>query len=114
MRGLTAPKIEGKFSLRASATGMIVMDDVLVPKDNILPGAKGLGGPFACLNNVRRSMSMCISVCMHPIPFATIQLTPYAFCGVQQQQQARYGISWGAMGAAGFCMQMARDYTLER
>lgn len=72
MRGLTAPKIEGKFSLRASATGMIVMDDVPVPKDSILPGAKGLGGPFACLNNVRRSMSMmCMRVCMHPIPFAT-------------------------------------------
>lgn len=53
MRGLSAPKIEGKFSLRASATGMIVMDDVPVPKDHILPLARGLGGPFACLNNVR-------------------------------------------------------------
>lgn len=65
MRGLTAPKIDGKFSLRASTTGMIVMDDVPVPKAHILPGAKGLGGPFACLNNVRRLM--CMRVCMHPI-----------------------------------------------
>ena len=53
MQGLTAPKIEGKFSLRASATGMILMDGVEVPKENLLPGASGYGGPFGCLNNAR-------------------------------------------------------------
>jgi glutaryl-CoA dehydrogenase len=78
MRGLSAPKIEGKFSLRASVTGEIVMDDVLVPQENLLPGVAGLRGPFSCLNN------------------------------------ARYGIAWGAMGAAEFCWQAARQYTLER
>lgn len=78
MKGLTAPKIEGKFSLRASATGMIMMDGVEVPKENLLPAAKGLGGPFGCLNN------------------------------------ARYGISWGALGAAEYCFNAARDYTLDR
>jgi len=78
MKGLKAPKIEGKFSLRASATGEIVMDDVFVPDDNILPGVKGLRGPFSCLNN------------------------------------ARYGIAWGALGAAEFCWHAARDYTLGR
>jgi len=78
MPGLSAPKIEGKFSLRASLTGEIVMDDVFVPEDNRLPGGDGLGGPFGCLN------------------------------------KARYGISWGAMGAAEFCWQAARQYTLER
>lgn len=78
MPGLSAPKIEGKFSLRASDTGMIFMDDVKVPKENLLPKIKGLGGPFSCLNN------------------------------------ARYGISWGAMGAAEFCMKQAREYVLER
>src|SRR5437016_191775 len=78
MKGLGTPKIEGKFSLRASATGEIVMDDVLVPEDNLLPGVKGLRGPFSCLNS------------------------------------ARYGIAWGALGAAEFCWQAARNYTLER
>ncbi len=78
MKGLTAPKIEGKFSLRASTTGMIMMDDVFVPEENLLPGVKGLRGPFSCLNN------------------------------------ARYGISWGALGAAEFCWQAARDYTMQR
>ncbi len=78
MEGLSAPKIEGKFSLRASITGEIVMDDVFVPADNLLPGVSGLKGPFGCLN------------------------------------KARYGISWGAWGAAEFCWQAARDYTLER
>jgi glutaryl-CoA dehydrogenase len=78
MDGLTAPKIEGKFSLRASKTGMIMMQDVFVPVENMLPGAKGLRGPFSCLNN------------------------------------ARYGISWGALGAAEFCWHAARDYTLNR
>jgi glutaryl-CoA dehydrogenase len=78
MKGLSAPKIEGKFSLRASATGEIVMDDVLVPEENLLPGVKGLRGPFSCLNN------------------------------------ARYGIAWGALGAAEFCWHAARNYTLER
>jgi glutaryl-CoA dehydrogenase len=78
MKGLSAPKIEGKFSLRASITGEIVMDDVFVPEENKFPEVKGLTGPFSCLNN------------------------------------ARYGISWGAMGAAEFCMHQARQYTLDR
>ena len=78
MKGLTAPKIEGKFSLRASVTGMIMMQDVFVPEENQLPGVKGLKGPFSCLNN------------------------------------ARYGISWGVLGAAEFCWHAARNYTLER
>jgi glutaryl-CoA dehydrogenase len=78
MKGLDAPKIEGKFSLRASTTGMIMMQDVFVPADNMLPGVKGLRGPFSCLNN------------------------------------ARYGISWGALGAAEFCWMAARDYTMQR
>ncbi len=78
MAGLTAPKIEGKFSLRASTTGMIMMQDVFVPAGNELPKVKGLRGPFSCLNN------------------------------------ARYGISWGALGAAEFCWHAARDYTMQR
>ena len=78
MEGLTTPKIEGKFSLRASVTGEIVMDEVFVPAENLLPGVSGLKGPFSCLN------------------------------------RARYGISWGVMGAAEFCWHAARSYTLER
>ena len=78
MPGLTAPKIEGKFSLRASITGMVMMQDVFVPSANMLPGVKGLRGPFSCLNS------------------------------------ARYGISWGALGAAEFCWHAARDYTMQR
>ena len=78
MKGLSAPKIEGKFSLRASATGQIAMDDVFVPAGNELPGATGLKGPFGCLT------------------------------------RARYGIAWGALGAAEFCWHAARDYVLER
>jgi glutaryl-CoA dehydrogenase len=78
MEGLSAPKIEGKFSLRASVTGEIVMDGVFVPEDNAFPEVRGLRGPFSCLT------------------------------------RARYGISWGAMGAAEFCWHAARDYTLER
>jgi len=78
MNGLSAPKIEGKFSLRASITGEIVMDNVLVPAENMLPKAKGLSGPFGCLN------------------------------------KARYGIAWGALGAAEFCWHGARQYTLDR
>jgi glutaryl-CoA dehydrogenase len=78
MAGLSCPKISGKFSLRASYTGMIFMDNVRVPKENILPNIKGLKGPFMCLNN------------------------------------ARYGISWGVLGAAEDCYLRARDYTLER
>ncbi len=76
--GLTAPKIEGKLSLRASPTGMIVLDDVRVGPEALLPGADGMSGPFGCLN------------------------------------RARYGISWGAMGAAEFCLAAARSYGLER
>ena len=78
MPGLSAPKIEGKFSLRASITGEIVMEDVFVPNDNMLPKASGLSGPFGCLN------------------------------------KARYGIAWGALGAAEFCWHGARQYTLDR
>ena len=78
MKGLSTPKIEGKFSLRASVTGEVVMDDVFVPEENLLPGVTGLKGPFSCLDN------------------------------------ARYGIAWGALGAAEFCWQAARDYTLSR
>ena len=78
MEGLSAPKIEGKFSLRASITGEIVMSDVFVPEANLLPNVQGLRGPFGCLN------------------------------------RARYGIAWGAMGAAEFCWHAAREYTLER
>jgi glutaryl-CoA dehydrogenase len=78
MEGLSAPKIEGKFSLRASITGEIVMDNVLVPDDHVLPNVSGLSGPFGCLN------------------------------------KARYGIAWGALGAAEFCWHGARQYTLDR
>jgi len=78
MEGLSAPKIEGKISLRASTTGMIMMDDVKVGADALLPNVQGLKGPFGCLN------------------------------------RARYGISWGAMGAAEFCMHAARQYGLDR
>lgn len=78
MKGLSAPKIEGKFSLRASITGEIVMDEVFVPDENLMPNVKGLKGPFGCLN------------------------------------RARFGISWGALGAAEFCWHAARQYTLDR
>ena len=78
MKGLSAPKIEGKFSLRTSITGEIVMDEVFVPEENRFPDIKGLKGPFSCLN------------------------------------KARYGIAWGAMGAAEFCLHQARQYTLDR
>ena len=78
MEGFSTPTIEGKFSLRASKTGMILMDDVVVPKENLLPEVTGLKGPFSCLNN------------------------------------ARFGIAWGALGAAEFCLDMARQYTLDR
>ena len=78
MNGLSAPKIEGKFSLRTSITGEIVMDNVFVPDENFFPDISGLAGPFGCLN------------------------------------KARYGIAWGVLGAAEFCYQSARNYTLER
>ncbi len=78
MAGLSAPKIEGKLALRASVTGEIVMDEVFVPEENLLPNVEGLKGPFGCLNN------------------------------------ARYGISWGAIGAAEACWHAARDYTMDR
>ncbi|MDP1780073.1 MAG: acyl-CoA dehydrogenase [Anaerolineales bacterium] len=78
MKGLSAPKIEGKFSLRASSTGEIVMEEVFVPDENLLPNVSGLKGPFGCLN------------------------------------KARYGIAWGALGAAEFCWHAARQYTLDR
>ncbi len=78
MQGLATPKIEGKFSVRASPTGEIVMDDVMVPDDRLLPNATGLKGPFGCLNN------------------------------------ARFGICWGALGAAEFCWHAARQYVIDR
>ncbi len=78
MPGLTTPAIDGKFSLRTSPTGEIVMDKVSVPASQMLPGVKGFRGPFGCLN------------------------------------RARYGIAWGAMGAAEFCWHTARDYALAR
>lgn len=78
MKGLSAPKIEGKFSLRASITGEIVMDNVEVPEDALMPNVEGLKGPFGCLN------------------------------------RARYGIAWGALGAAEFCWMAARQYTMDR
>ncbi|MDP4609189.1 MAG: acyl-CoA dehydrogenase family protein, partial [Burkholderiaceae bacterium] len=78
MKGLSAPKIEGKMSLRASITGEIVMDDVFVPAEQLLPNVQGLKGPFGCLN------------------------------------KARYGIAWGALGAAEDCWTRARQYTMDR
>lgn len=78
MKGLSAPKIGGKFSLRVSVTGGIVLEDVFVPEENILPESGGIKSPFSCLN------------------------------------KARYGIGWGALGAAEFCFEAARRYTLER
>ena len=78
MKGLSAPKIEGKMSLRASITGEIVMDEVFVPEANLLPNVSGLKGPFGCLN------------------------------------KARYGIAWGALGAAEDCWHRARQYTMDR
>ena len=78
MAGFTTPKIEGKMSLRASITGEIVMDNVEVPEENLLPNVEGLAGPFGCLN------------------------------------KARFGIAWGALGAAEFCWHAARQYTLDR
>lgn len=78
MKGLSTPEIEGKFSLRASITGMIFMEDVEVPAENMFPTVTGLKGPFSCLN------------------------------------KARYGISWGALGAAEFCFHTARQYALDR
>jgi glutaryl-CoA dehydrogenase len=77
-KGFSTPKIEGKLSLRASVTGEVVLDNAVVPEANLLPNAKGLAGPFGCLN------------------------------------RARYGIAWGAMGAAEFCWQQARQYVLDR
>ena len=78
MKGLSAPKINGKLSLRASITGEIAMDGVVIPEDALLPNVSGLKGPFGCLN------------------------------------RARYGIAWGAMGAAEDCWHRAREYTLQR
>ncbi|ORY85067.1 glutaryl-CoA dehydrogenase [Protomyces lactucae-debilis] len=78
MKGLETPKINGKLSLRASTTGMIQMDEVAVPADNLLPGVEGLKGPFSCLNN------------------------------------ARFGIAWGVMGALEQCLELSRQYALDR
>ena len=78
MKGLETPKIEGKFGVRASPTGFIMMDDVFVPEENRMPNANGLGAPLTCLNN------------------------------------ARFGICWGALGAAEFCWQATRQYVIDR
>ena len=78
MQGLSTSKIEGKFSMRISSTGEVVMDEVLVPEENMFPDIQGLAGPFGCLN------------------------------------KARYGIAWGALGAAEFCWRAARQYTMDR
>ncbi|GGN62975.1 hypothetical protein GCM10011349_47140 [Novosphingobium indicum] len=78
LKGFSAPKIKGKLSLRASTTGMIVMDQVEVDEEALLPGVQGLKGPFDCLN------------------------------------RARYGISWGVLGASEYCMHAARQYRLDR
>ena len=78
MKGLSAPVVEGKFSLRTSITGEVVLDRVEIPAENMFPDIKGLGGPFGCLN------------------------------------KARFGICWGALGAAEFCWHAARQYTLDR
>ncbi|CAH0715620.1 unnamed protein product, partial [Brenthis ino] len=77
-KGLDTPRIKGKFSLRASETGMILLDGVTIPEENLLPNVVGMKGPFGCLNN------------------------------------ARYGIAWGALGAAETCLRIAREYTLDR
>ena len=77
-QGITTPTIEGKFSLRASVTGEIVMENVRIPKENMFTTVKGLSGPFSCLN------------------------------------KARYGIAWGTLGAAEFCLDYVRQYTLDR
>ncbi|MEO0314324.1 MAG: hypothetical protein RI928_780 [Pseudomonadota bacterium] len=77
-KGLSAPKIQGKVGMRVSTTGEVVMDNVFVPEENMLPNVRGLKGPFTCLNS------------------------------------ARYGIAWGALGAAEFCWHTARQYTLDR
>jgi glutaryl-CoA dehydrogenase len=77
-KGLSAPAIHGKVGLRTSITGEIVLDQVFVPEENLMPGVSGLKGPFTCLNS------------------------------------ARYGIAWGALGAAEFCWHTARQYTLDR
>jgi glutaryl-CoA dehydrogenase len=77
-KGFSTPKITGKLSMRVSVTGEIVLQDAVIPEENLLPNVKGLAGPFGCLNN------------------------------------ARYGIAWGAMGAAEFCWHRARQYVLDR
>jgi len=77
-KGFSTPKVEGKLSLRTSVTGEVVLEDAVVPEDNLLPNVSGLAGPFGCLN------------------------------------MARYGIAWGAMGAAEFCWHAARQYALDR
>jgi glutaryl-CoA dehydrogenase len=77
-KGFSTPKIDGKLSLRTSITGEIVLEDAVIPEDNLLPNVQGLAGPFGCLNT------------------------------------ARYGIAWGAMGAAEFCWHAARQYVLDR
>src|SRR4029079_16080807 len=77
-KGFSTPKVEGKLSLRTSVTGEVVLEDAVIPEDNLLPNVSGLAGPFGCLN------------------------------------MARYGIAWGAMGAAEFCWHAARQYVLDR
>jgi hypothetical protein len=139
----------GLCALRAWPPGMIVMDDVAVPKENMLPKAKGLGGPFACLNNVSPRAStahprthttrkdgkptsqhhrsppthgpVCVHVCLSCVCVyvrvcvcVCVCVCIYVRVCVLSVRQARYGISWGVMGAAAFCLATARQYTLDR
>ena len=99
-KGLSTPKIEGKFSLRASATGMILMDDLHVPEENLLPNVVGFKGPFGCLNNARYGKQN------------NRQLQIYKTFLFDLKNIT--GIAWGALGAAEACLTVARQYTLDR
>lgn len=105
MKGFSTPKIEGKFSLRASSTGMILMDEVEVPKDNLLPNVSGLAVSSCSSSSVNKNTIFCMLISDMSFgdqgPFGCLN-------------NARYGISWGALGAAEFCFHTARQYTLDR
>lgn len=105
MKGFSTPKIEGKFSLRVSSTGMILMDEVEVPKDNLLPNVSGLAVSSCSSSSVNRNSIFCMLISDMSFgdqgPFGCLN-------------NARYGISWGALGAAEFCFHAARQYTLDR
>lgn len=97
--GLSTPKIDGKFSLRASITGMIVMEDVEVPAENLLPNVEGLKVFNTFIHFIIVVLLIILLICKGP--FGCLN-------------SARYGISWGALGAAEFCYETARQYTLDR